>query len=77
MTRYFFDFFSHGNKSPDTEGTEFDSEGAAVDEAVMALVEMARELLPGGPPTEMAFNVREEGGRQITRVSIVFAVQPA
>jgi hypothetical protein len=77
MTRYFFDFFNGGAESRDSEGTEFDSDDAARDEAVMALVEMAREVLPGSSSRELAFEVRDEDGRRTVRVSIVFDLQLA
>jgi hypothetical protein len=75
MTRYYFDFSNNGAESPDTVGTELDGDEAAGDEAIMALVEMAREVLPGGNSRELAFEVRDENGRRTLRVSIVFDLQ--
>ncbi|MEP6565224.1 MAG: hypothetical protein ABJB10_08785 [Mesorhizobium sp.] len=60
MTRYFFDFLDTGEEFPDPEGTELADLEAAKDEAVRALADIARDVLPDGNHRELVFNVRDE-----------------
>lgn len=45
------------------------------DQACRALIEMAREMLPGGAFRELAFKVRDESGRELMKVAIKFELQ--
>ncbi|QND58007.1 DUF6894 family protein [Mesorhizobium huakuii] len=75
MPLYFFDFSDTGESYPDTVGTGLISFDAAKDEAVRALMEMAREMLPDGAYRELTFKVRDETGRQLVQVTIKFELQ--
>jgi hypothetical protein len=75
MALYFFDFSDTGKDYPDTEGTELKSFDAVKDEAVRALMEMAREMLPDGPYRELTFKVRDETGSHLIQVVIKFELQ--
>jgi hypothetical protein len=65
----------HHESYPDAEGTDLRSFQDAKDEAVRALVEMAREILPGGAYRELTFKVRDESDRQLIQVVIKFELQ--
>jgi two-component sensor histidine kinase len=55
MPRYFFDFNDTENTLPDDEGVELADLEAAKDEAVRALAEITRDLLPNGSKSRWRF----------------------
>ena len=77
MARYYFDFFDTEEASfPDSEGTDLPSFDAARDEAVHALMGLARDIRPNGPYRKLQFKVRDSEGRELWQVSLQFEVQP-
>ncbi|MCQ8876256.1 hypothetical protein NP945_30900 [Mesorhizobium sp. LMG17149] len=74
MPRYFFDFHNDGEESTDDEGSEWESQQDAIDEAVRALVEITRELLPGTLQKELALRVFDEARRPVATATIRFEV---
>lgn len=75
MAVYFFDFSDTGDEFPDTEGTELPNLDAVKDEAIRALVEVVKEVLPDGSFRELACKVRDENGRQLLQAEIRFQLQ--
>ena len=75
MPRFFFDFDDTGKQYPDTEGTDLDHFDAAKDDAVSALVEMAKDVLADGAYRELTYKVRNEHGRQLMLVGIKFELK--
>ncbi|TGT46876.1 hypothetical protein EN812_05935 [Mesorhizobium sp. M4B.F.Ca.ET.169.01.1.1] len=77
MALYFFDFYDDDVVQLDTEGTELSSFDAVKHQAVRALVDVIREVLPDGPHRELSFKVRDEAGRQLMQVVMTFHLQGA
>ncbi|OEO28040.1 hypothetical protein VW23_006490 [Devosia insulae DS-56] len=67
--RYYFDIFDGDHWARDDLGAECASDGRARHQAVLALTELARELLPSdGPSKELMIRVR-------IRNEVAFTVQ--
>jgi hypothetical protein len=76
MTLYFFDFRNGDLITTDTEGTEFEDDQSARDEAVEALAELARDHLPrSGERADIAFIVRRADGRPMAAAQVAFEVR--
>lgn len=70
--RYFFDIFDGDHWTRDDIGMEVHSDGHARHQAVLALTEMARELLPAdGDHKDLHIRVRTESAERFT-VSLDF-----
>ena len=72
MPRYFFDFHNSGEESTDDEGSEWESQKDAIDEAIRALVEITKELLPGTLQKELALRVFDDARRPVATATIRF-----
>lgn len=75
MALYFFDFSDNGVAQPDEVGTDLSSFDAVKREAVSALVDVIKEVLPDGSHRELSFNLRDEKGRQLLQVAMTFHIQ--
>jgi hypothetical protein len=67
MARYYFD---EGAAGPDQVGLELDGPDQARGEAVKALPDMARDVLPDGDHLRLSVTVRDETGRVFFRASL-------
>ncbi len=74
MTRYFFDSRDGPEFFRDEEGLEFDSIQSARDEAARALVDFARDAVPGSERRELAIEVRDESHHPLFRATLMFEV---
>jgi hypothetical protein len=72
VPRYFFDFHDTGKTLSDEEGLELADLATAKHEAVRALAEITRDVLPDGPHKEIAMAVRDEQGHHLARAIIRF-----
>lgn len=73
--RYFFDIFDGDHWTRDDIGMEVRNDRQARHQAVLALTEMARELLPtDGDRMDLSIRVRTEAGERFT-VSLDFETQ--
>lgn len=74
--RYYFEIFDGDHWSRDDRGVEFPSDGRARHEAVLALTELARELLPyDGPSKDLLIRVRLKDQVAFT-VKLEFGTSP-
>lgn len=72
--RYFSDFHNNGHVSIDGHGSEhFDIEDAR-DEAINTLVEIVPFLLRSGDKRDLAICVRDESGKEVLKVVVMFEV---
>jgi hypothetical protein len=72
--RYFSDFHNNGHVSMDGYGSEHLGIEDAKDEAMDALVEIMPFALRSGDKSELAISVRDEGGKPVLKVVVVFEV---
>lgn len=73
MPRYFIDS-SDGNFSHiDTEGVDLADQNAARYQALDALPDMARDVLPDGDQRRLVVSVRDETGQVIYRASLTLS----
>ncbi|MDB5624069.1 MAG: hypothetical protein JWR39_2632 [Devosia sp.] len=74
MQRFFFDV-DDGQFHEDTEGTSLRDEEAALEEAVKALAEMARDLIPtSSPPSSITMWVRDEAGKRLMELAVSLSI---
>ena len=71
MTRYYFDIRDGGGLYPDEEGLEFKTQSEAEIEAAHSLANLARDLTTVGGRTDVAVEVRTEGG-PIFQAALIF-----
>jgi hypothetical protein len=77
MPLYFFDYRQDGVVAPDLVGTECDDDDCAREEAVVALGEMAADLLVKYiPGTQMAYVIRRQDGAYMAEAEIIFELRP-
>lgn len=62
LPRFYFDTFDGDHASVDTDGIECSSRKMVQDQAIDALPDMAREILPDGPNRVFSVEVRDDGG---------------
>jgi hypothetical protein len=74
MPRYYFDTADGDHHAPDNVGAEFPDLDVAADEAVRALSDIARDVLPDGDRRDLVTSVRDESGRVVFRATLSFAV---
>ena len=75
MQRFFFDI-DDGSFHRDSEGTDLRDEKAAQEEAVRALTEMARDLIPTALPSgSIRMWVRDEHLRPLMELSISMTIK--
>ncbi|WP_127752880.1 MULTISPECIES: hypothetical protein [unclassified Devosia] len=74
MQRFFFDV-DDGSFHEDSEGTNLRDEQAAEDEAVKALAEMVRDLIPTSPPGSITMWVRDEHQERLLELSISLTIK--
>lgn len=75
--RYYFDIWDGDNKAHDDIGVECASVHAASVQATIALVELAREVLPGdGPVKFLRISIRT-AERPLFSLTLSFNTEPA
>jgi hypothetical protein len=74
MPRFYFDVREGGFFAPDTEGTEFDSLGAAEHEAACTAAEIGRYRLPKGDAREVTVEVKNEHHQRVLTVKVSIEV---
>lgn len=70
MPRFYFDTFDGDRTAVDHEGLECASRDRVQDQAIDALPDMAREVLPDGPNRMFRVEVRDEAGNVVFRASL-------
>lgn len=70
--RYFFDTRDGERLLRDDEGMELDGIEAAEDEAKRGLADFARDAVPHARQSELAVEVRDEGGVTVLRAVLKF-----
>ncbi len=65
MARYYFDTHDGDHSIVDLDGLDCSSNQQVQHQAVDALPDMARELLPDGPNRLFRVEVRDAGGKQV------------
>jgi len=70
MPLYFFDTYDQGELSRDEQGIECSSKSQVQTNALDALPDMAREVLPDGPNHCFRVEVRSEQGRVVFRARL-------
>jgi hypothetical protein len=74
MTRYFFDLRDGFEFFRDEQGLEFDTMQSARNEATRALVDFARDAVPGSERSELAIEVRDEFNHPLFKATLMFEV---
>ena len=70
MPRFYFDTFDGDHTSVDSDGIECSSRQMVQDQAIDALPDMAREILPDGPNRMFRVEVRDGAGRIVFRATL-------
>jgi hypothetical protein len=70
MPLYFFDTYDQGRPSRDEQGIHCSGKSQVQNNALDALPDMAREVLPDGPDHSLRIEVRNEQGRVVFRASL-------
>jgi hypothetical protein len=73
--RYFFDARDNGTLVADDEGIDLADLEAVKREAARGLGDLVREVLPGSAGRELAIDVRDEFGRAVLRIEVMFEVR--
>jgi Domain of unknown function (DUF6894) len=74
MPRYFFDTRDGPELLQDEEGLELDGIQQARNEATRALVDLARDVIPGSERRELAIEVRDRLNVPLLRAALSFEV---
>jgi hypothetical protein len=72
--RYFSDFHNNGHVSIDGHGSELFGIDDVKDEAIVTLVEIMPYALRSGDKRELAISVRDEDGKPVLKVVVIFEV---
>ncbi|GEP01934.1 DUF6894 family protein [Methylobacterium haplocladii] len=72
MPRYYFEIFDNGEGYPDEEGSEFEHDRQAGDEAVGTLAHIAKDKLPDGDHREFVAEVLDETGKLVFHGTLTF-----
>jgi hypothetical protein len=75
MPLYYFDVRDGEDLTSDDTGAQLATIDAAGDEATRALVEIAKDLLPGKDQRDLTIEVRGETGDHLLRASFRFEIQ--
>lgn len=70
LPRYYFDTFDGERASVDSDGIECSSLQMVRHQAIDALPDMAREILPDGPNHSFRVEVRDDAGTVIFRATL-------
>ncbi len=70
MPRFYFETREGGDFTPDDDGTEFPDLSAAEHEAVVAVAEMARDLLPKGLTRDITIEVHDEHRQRLLAITV-------
>lgn len=74
MARFYIDTFDQDVRHPDRDGREFENVEAAKHEAVLMLLEIARDRLPNGDACTFQAIVRDENGANLLQASLTLQV---
>ena len=74
MPRYYFDVHDGTHLTPDDQGLELDSLEQAQKEAVKALPEVARDVLPNGSERTFTITVKDEMKRPVLSAKLALTV---
>ena len=75
MTRFYFDTNDGRRGITDKIGVELRDRHAALQEAVRALPEIAKDSLPNGTEREFVVDVRDDEGRKLLRATLSLSVE--
>jgi hypothetical protein len=75
MARFFFDIDDGPNRSNDDTGLDFPDRETARDNAVSALPDIARDVMPDGMKRDFAVTMRDEDGTPIFRATLAFTAE--
>jgi hypothetical protein len=70
LPRFYFDTFDGDRTNADSEGIECSSHKQVRYQAIDALPDMAREVLPDGPNRTFSVEVRDEVGTVVFRATL-------
>jgi hypothetical protein len=70
LAKYYFDTFDGDHTNADSEGIECSSRKQVRYQAIDALPDMAREVLPDGPTRTFRVEVRDDGGTVVFRATL-------
>ena len=74
MPLYYFDFRDNGVLLPDVDGLELDGIDTVRAEATGAVLQRARDLLPGAVKRELTVEVRDQTGSHVLEARLGFEV---
>jgi hypothetical protein len=74
MPHYFFDTSDGSELLRDEEGVELDGIQQARNEATRALVDLARDVIPGSETGELAIEVRDRRNVRLLRAALSFEI---
>jgi hypothetical protein len=75
MPRYYFDVHDGRILAEDEQGSELPDLTAAEQEATRAMADLAHDVLRNGSaPHEMSISVRDDEGRHVLSVSLIYPV---
>ncbi len=75
MPRFYFDSSDGGTWDHDDEGLVLPDLASARHEAIKAVTEVARDVLPGSAPGSLSILLRDEEGRPLLRMSLALTVE--
>ena len=70
LPKFYFDTFDGDQTAIDTDGIECPSRRMVQHQAIDALPDMAREILPDGPSRTFRVEVRDDGGNVVFRATL-------
>ena len=70
MAKFYFDTCDGDRTAVDSEGIECSSHRMVQDQAIDALPDMAREILPDGPNRTFRVEVRDDAGKIVFRATL-------
>jgi hypothetical protein len=75
MRRFYFDIHDGQRTSRDDEGVHFPSLEAARNALMIALGEVTKDVMPGGPRDAIVGEIRDQTGRPIVRATLSLKVE--
>ena len=75
MPHYFFDIDDGDRRTRDDEGLDLDGPAAARMEAIRALPDVARDVMPDGDHRTILATIRNEAGKAIFRAELSLTAQ--
>jgi len=75
MARYFFDWRDNETFEEDEEGMELPDLEAVKVEASQALLERAKDILPGLDRHRLSIEVRDDSGRPLLSITLILEIR--